>query len=539
MKRIISILVTVAMLVSLLAGMTFSTAAAETYSGTWGDLTWTLDGDTGELIISGEGEMRDFERDYDSPEAWKNYKDLIKSVIINEGVTNISDSAFYYCQSLTSITIPESVTSIGYCAFDSSGLKTIDIPDSVTIIEDEAFIASALASVTIGNGVTSMGGMAFAYCTALESVTIKNGVTSIGNEAFHGCYSLTSITIPNSVVNIGYSVFSGCSSLTSVTIPEGVESLGNYMFNGCSSLTSINIPNSVTSIGSGAFQDCRDLTSITIPNSVKSIGASAFQDCRALTTVTMHNSVETIDDSAFKYCIALTTVNYYGNEGDWAAISINENNNYYLLDATRNYIYHLCETFEKASVRISTEHAGLRFKTAIEQSTIDELIAIYGKENIEIGTIIVPEDLVSSLDAVTVKNLDAANVPYLTVEADIDNPFASEGGTNIYAGSVTDLAEINYARNFIGLGYIAVARADGEVVYYYSSTMATRSIDYVASAAINDISETQVDEYKYEVMVDGKLYYSPYTEAQREIILKFAKAKDTNAVKDPYKQDIF
>ena len=121
---------------------------------------------------------------------------------------------------------------------------------------------SNLTSVTIPNSVTSIGNSAFYYCSNLTSVTIPSSVTSIGGYAFQRCSSLTSVTIGNSVTTIGYSAFSDCSSLTSVTIPNSVTSIGYGTFYGCSSLTSVTIPNSVTSIGDYAFYGCSSLTSI-------------------------------------------------------------------------------------------------------------------------------------------------------------------------------------------------------------------------------------------------------------------------------------
>ena len=202
-------------------------------------------------------------------------------------VTSIGHRAFYNCDSLTSITIPDSVTSIGDYAF---------------------FYCSSLTSVTIGNSVTSIGSYAFYGCSSLTSVNIPDSVTTIGDLAFYGCISLTSITIPDSVTSIGNSAFNGCTSLTSVTIPDSVTSIGYGAFYYCFSLTSVTIGNGVTSIGDKAFYTCDSLTSITIPDSVTSIGDKAFYDCDSLTSVTIGNGVTSIGDMAFCYCDSLKEV---------------------------------------------------------------------------------------------------------------------------------------------------------------------------------------------------------------------------------------
>ena len=159
----------------------------------------------------------------------------------------------------------------------------------VKVIYKEAFKKLNITSVIIPDSVTSIGDYAFQYCTALTSVIIGDSVTSIGNNAFAWCTSLTSVTIPDSVTSIDYAAFCGCTSLMSVSIPGNVTSIGDYAFLGCTSLTSVTIGDSVTSIGNYAFYDCTSLTSVTIGNSVTSIGEWAFYDCYSLTSVTFAN----------------------------------------------------------------------------------------------------------------------------------------------------------------------------------------------------------------------------------------------------------
>ena len=171
------------------------------------------------------------------------------------------------------ITFDQNITEIidgGYPgksvgAFAKSNITSIIIPNSVTSIGEFAFRESnSLTSITIPNSVTSIGKFAFANCSNLSSVTIPDSMTSIGDDVFTACTSLTSVTIPNSVTSIGSSAFQYCSSLTSVTIPESVTSIGHNAFSGCSGLTSVTIPNSVTSVGRAFCANCTNLTSVTV-----------------------------------------------------------------------------------------------------------------------------------------------------------------------------------------------------------------------------------------------------------------------------------
>ena len=224
-------------------------------------------------------------------------------------VIAIGRNAFYDCHSLTSVDIPNSVTSIDYHAFAHCSLTSIKIPNSVTSIGEEAFYGcSSLTSVDIPNSVTSIDSFAFYGCRSLTSIKIPNSVTYIDSYVFYGCSSLTSIEIPNSVKSIGYYAFYGCSSLTSLDIPNSVTSIGSYAFYGCSSLTSLDIPNSVTSIGSYAFRSCSSLESIKLSDNLETIATGLFTDCSSLSSLVIPASVnrinlyyETIEDESYLF----------------------------------------------------------------------------------------------------------------------------------------------------------------------------------------------------------------------------------------------
>ena len=252
--------------------------------------------------------------------------DSLTSVVIGDSVTTIGSSAFGGCSSLESITIPFVGAKAGVTASDTyqypfgyifgtssytggTGVKQYYYGSNTSSTTSTTYyIPTSLKSVTVTGGNILYG--AFYYCSSLTSIEISDSVTSIGSYAFYSCESLTSVVIPDSVTSIGDFAFYYCRSLTSVEIPDSVTLIGSYAFDSCYNLMDVVIPDSVTSIGNYAFACCESLTSVVIGDSVTSIGSYAFYYCSSLTSVVIGDSVTSIGDGAFEDCYSLTRITF-------------------------------------------------------------------------------------------------------------------------------------------------------------------------------------------------------------------------------------
>lgn len=244
----------------------------------------------------------------------------IPGTITGLPVTTIGYGVFADNSSLTNVTIPDSVTTIGERAFGFSGLAGVTIPDSVTNLGASAFAGcSSLATVVIGRGVSDLGYAVF-EASGLSSVIIPDSVITIGTETF-ALSTVTNITIPSSVTSIGYSAFYQCTRLTGVTIPDSVTNIGAYAFKFCPNLASLTIGGNVTSLGAAAFMGTA-LTSVAVPDNVTNIedgpltiGGSfgLFADCTGLTNVVVGRGLAYLGVGAFTRCQSLVGVFFQGD----------------------------------------------------------------------------------------------------------------------------------------------------------------------------------------------------------------------------------
>lgn len=348
------ILVIAAILVTLIAVFTLSASAA-TYEGTEGGIKWSLDTNTGEFVLSGEGEMANFTTNTEEP--WYNYSALIKKLTVKEGITSIGDYAFCFCQNMTEVSLPESLVSVGdYAFYWASSMKSFSLPSGVESIGVGCFAYCGLESFVIPSNVKRVEHAAFFYCNALKSVRVENPFLEIlseqnifSNATLYGYknstaqsyavkYSINFATLSDAVrsgkcgenATWSYNTATGALTvsgsgkmydsvpdweggmayITSVTLSSGITHVGESAFTNAKSLKSVSLPDSLVSIGDFAFMGCINLTDVTGGGSVKSIGNEAFSTCTALENITVSDSIEFVGMSAFYGCSKLTYTEY-------------------------------------------------------------------------------------------------------------------------------------------------------------------------------------------------------------------------------------
>lgn len=445
-------------------------------SGTCGEnITFKLT-NTGVLTLSGSGEMPTIEYDwkyYEPKCGWGSYISSIKKIVIEDGITSISQYSFYDCENLTEVSIPASVKAIGYEAFhwchnvnkvmidglDSwcnidfdnensnplqfgadlymNGVKEtqIKIPEGITEIKPYVFGRSwtndetktAITSIQLPDTVTSIGENAFAY-NHLQSINIPNSVTTIGKEAFAGndfstievsenvntindgafkdCKKLQKIKLPDTAQKLGSILFGNCIKLTEAELPQGIENITAGMFAGCSSLRQFSVPETVKIIEASAFSKCSNLTNIELPDQIHTIGNYAFNECPVLKEITLPEELECIGNSAFFGCKAVveaiipnkvTSIGEGAFRGCTSLVKITVPDTVTEIDRTAFYDCCMLEQFNIPENTVAIQDYTFYGCTRLSSVTFPEKLATIGESAFQncsaLETIVIPKNV--------------------------------------------------------------------------------------------------------------------------------------------------
>ena len=314
-KRLISLLVAVCMMITMLPLSAVTAFAADTASSTEQEISvgdykyeYTINTEDGTATITKFLGPVDSEGNVDFTNHGP-YDINIPSELDHHSVTGLGDYSFateengsplydIHHHNIHSVTIPESVTSIGQSAFESCfSLDSLIIKDAATSIGASAFDGcSHLTTLSLGKNITTIGDYAFQRCSYLTNVTIPQSVTSIGRQAFY-LTDLNTLTIKGPIKSMGYAAFAGCTNLTSLSLYDGIQTIGEGAFINSTSLEAVTIPQSVTSIGASAFVNCSNLSTITIPEKVTTIESNTFNGCSHLESIMLPAGLTSFQDS--------------------------------------------------------------------------------------------------------------------------------------------------------------------------------------------------------------------------------------------------
>lgn len=250
----------------------------------------------------------------------------ITSITLPDSVESVGMEAFSYCSSLKSVSFGKGLKSLGTAIFsNSAGVETITVSDDNSVyqvIDNVIYTKDGLALIlcvpgktgklAVKEGTTTIAASAFEYCTKLTEIELPASVNILGDHSFFECTSLKKVNIPNGVKNIGNSAFYLCTSLENMVLPTSIEKIDQNAFYGCKSLKGIGLNDGLKTIGYAAFAECTALDAVVIPDSVKEIGESAFNGCSSLKNVFIGASVETIGDNAFRNAKNLESAVCYG-----------------------------------------------------------------------------------------------------------------------------------------------------------------------------------------------------------------------------------
>ncbi len=300
---------------------------------------WTLDTEEGILHITGTGSI--------SGSSFKSYKNSIRHVVIDSGITSINAETFFEFEAIETIEIPKTVSYIGAQAFVwCRNLREVIIPEGVTAIYDSTFWGcESLENLVLPSTLKSIGEDVFYRCDSLKTLNIPDSVTSIASMAFWDCGGIEEITIPKGVTALNDDVFNGCSNLRKVNFHDKVETIGMDAFSYCSNLQYLNLPDSLWSIGETAFYGCSSLKEIIIPGSVEYLGYGVFMGCSNLKSIKFTGNPPAFDENAFKN---ISSTAYYASRNAAWTSSLRKNYGGYITWKTFSKTGHVYSGTEKA-----------------------------------------------------------------------------------------------------------------------------------------------------------------------------------------------
>ena len=369
-KRLISLLVAVCMMITMLPLSAVTAFAEDTSSSTGGTASDGTDTYKYEYTVNdGNATITKFLGPVGS--ANPNFYDIkIPSELGGHPVTGLGEYSFAanpydghqgnpLCSKIRSVTIPQSVTSIGKRAFDG---------------------CSALTTLSLGEKIKTIGNYAFENCTSLTGVTIPQSVTSIGYYAFEGCTNLNPLTIKGPITSMGNYAFAGSTYLTSLTLYDDIQTIGNFAFLGSTSLKTVTLPKNLTSIGEYAFACCSELESITIPENVKTINPKTFADCSKLEYIILPAGLTTFDDS-LENCRPECVIYYKDYKAAADALLADNDDNSNIDDnhnlRKRNFLY-LCKvTFDAKGGKTDYPEVPVYKTEKITDTKANDLTAIH------------------------------------------------------------------------------------------------------------------------------------------------------------------
>ena len=287
-KCLTSVFLTITMLLSIIVVAPITVNASEDDELTYGDFQYKIEDDNSCTIT-----------DYDGMASSLS----IPSAINGHTVKQIDTGALSDNGIITSVTIPNGVTTIGFSAFNGCiKLEKIKFSSNLDTVCENAFNNTKWFN-NQSNGLVYVGKVAYKYKGDMQrntKITVKSDTVSISESAFKDCANLTAILIPSSVKHIDKYAFYNCQGLTKLNFNDGIERIENDAFGSCEKLTSVNFSETLKSIGAFAFVECKKLSEITIPQSVTSVGEYAFSGCENLASVTVSDDLPYVGGRAFE-----------------------------------------------------------------------------------------------------------------------------------------------------------------------------------------------------------------------------------------------